>query len=112
MDADHLRYRQLYFFDRDMNRTEDKYGWLAASAVRTARAHRGWPCHQHMNMQKGPMGTHKLTLALIDALSFSGDTFLRVPAVTALLTDLVLNYLHKFTILQSWKFFFLYVFEN
>lgn len=41
VDDDHLRYRQLYFFDRDMNRTEDKYGWLAAPPVRTARAHRG-----------------------------------------------------------------------
>lgn len=34
VDMDHLRYRQLYTFDRDMNRTEDKYGWLAAPPVR------------------------------------------------------------------------------
>ncbi len=27
-------YQQLYAFDRDMNRTEDKYGWLAAPPVR------------------------------------------------------------------------------
>ncbi|XP_026098431.1 1,4-alpha-glucan-branching enzyme-like, partial [Carassius auratus] len=30
VDTEHLRYRQLYAFDRDMNLTEDKYGWLAA----------------------------------------------------------------------------------
>ncbi|RXN06825.1 glycoside hydrolase family 13 [Labeo rohita] len=30
VDSEHLRYRQLYAFDRDMNLTEDKYGWLAA----------------------------------------------------------------------------------
>lgn len=35
LDMEHLRYNQLYAFDRDMNRTEDKYGWLAASPVRT-----------------------------------------------------------------------------
>ncbi|KAL2094369.1 hypothetical protein ACEWY4_009088 [Coilia grayii] len=31
LDIEHLRYRQLYAFDRAMNRTEDKYGWLAAT---------------------------------------------------------------------------------
>lgn len=36
VDTDHLRYCQLYAFDRDMNRAEDKYGWLAAPPVRTA----------------------------------------------------------------------------
>lgn len=36
LDMDHLRYRQLYAFDRDMNRTEDKYGWLAGQPVRTS----------------------------------------------------------------------------
>lgn len=36
LDTDHLRYCQLYAFDRDMNRAEDKYGWLAAPPVRTA----------------------------------------------------------------------------
>lgn len=30
LDMEHLRYQQLYAFDRDMNITEDKYGWLAA----------------------------------------------------------------------------------
>uniref|UniRef100_A0A672QTF5 1,4-alpha-glucan branching enzyme n=1 Tax=Sinocyclocheilus grahami TaxID=75366 RepID=A0A672QTF5_SINGR len=30
VDIEHLRYRQLYSFDHDMNLTEDKYGWLAA----------------------------------------------------------------------------------
>lgn len=39
VDMDHLRYCQLYAFDRDMNRTEDKYGWLAAPPVRTSHAH-------------------------------------------------------------------------
>lgn len=34
VDMEHLRYKQLYAFDRDMNRTEDKYGWLAAPPVR------------------------------------------------------------------------------
>uniref|UniRef100_A0A8C1YH28 1,4-alpha-glucan branching enzyme n=1 Tax=Cyprinus carpio TaxID=7962 RepID=A0A8C1YH28_CYPCA len=35
VDIEHLRYRQLYAFDRDMNLTEDKYGWLAAGQVRS-----------------------------------------------------------------------------
>lgn len=39
LDMDHLRYSQLYKFDRDMNWTEDKYGWLAAPPVRTAHDH-------------------------------------------------------------------------
>uniref|UniRef100_A0A8C9ZWZ1 1,4-alpha-glucan branching enzyme n=1 Tax=Sander lucioperca TaxID=283035 RepID=A0A8C9ZWZ1_SANLU len=39
LDTDHLRYSQLYAFDRDMNRTEDKYGWLAAPPVRTSHSH-------------------------------------------------------------------------
>ncbi|KAM3875476.1 LOW QUALITY PROTEIN: 1,4-alpha-glucan-branching enzyme-like [Diretmus argenteus] len=30
VDMEDLRYYQLYAFDRDMNRTEDKYGWLAS----------------------------------------------------------------------------------
>ncbi|XP_072514296.1 1,4-alpha-glucan-branching enzyme [Salminus brasiliensis] len=30
VDTEHLRYRQLYAFDRDMNQTEDKYGWLSS----------------------------------------------------------------------------------
>ncbi|KAM6985190.1 1,4-alpha-glucan-branching enzyme-like [Aplochiton taeniatus] len=34
LDMEHLRYRQLYAFDRDMNLTEEHYGWLAASPVR------------------------------------------------------------------------------
>ncbi|TRY92195.1 hypothetical protein DNTS_006474 [Danionella cerebrum] len=33
VDSEHLRYRQLNAFDRDMNLTEDKYGWLPASQV-------------------------------------------------------------------------------
>ncbi len=39
VDMHHLRYCQLYAFDRDMNRTEDKYGWLAAPPVRTSHTH-------------------------------------------------------------------------
>lgn len=39
VDMDHLRYSQLYAFDRDMNRTEDKYGWLAAPPVRKSHSH-------------------------------------------------------------------------
>lgn len=39
VDTDDLRYSQLYAFDRDMNRTEDKYGWLAAPPVRTSYAY-------------------------------------------------------------------------
>lgn len=38
VDMDNLRYCQLYAFDRDMNRTEDKYSWLAAPPVRTSHA--------------------------------------------------------------------------
>ncbi|KAG5837473.1 hypothetical protein ANANG_G00239620 [Anguilla anguilla] len=30
LDTGNLRYAQLYAFDREMHRTEDKYGWLAA----------------------------------------------------------------------------------
>ncbi|KAI9547976.1 1,4-alpha-glucan branching enzyme, partial [Dissostichus eleginoides] len=30
LDMGNLRYHQLFVFDRDMNLTEDKYGWLAA----------------------------------------------------------------------------------
>lgn len=39
VDMNHLRYCQLYAFDRDMNRTEDKYGWLGAPPVRTSLSH-------------------------------------------------------------------------
>ncbi|XP_051535388.1 1,4-alpha-glucan-branching enzyme-like isoform X2 [Myxocyprinus asiaticus] len=41
VDTDHLRYRQLYTFDRDMNRTEDKYGWLAAPPAYISAKHEG-----------------------------------------------------------------------
>ncbi|KAK2846716.1 hypothetical protein Q5P01_009715 [Channa striata] len=39
VDMDHLRYCQLYAFDRDMNRTEDKYGWLAAPPAFVSARH-------------------------------------------------------------------------
>uniref|UniRef100_A0A7N6BF30 1,4-alpha-glucan branching enzyme n=1 Tax=Anabas testudineus TaxID=64144 RepID=A0A7N6BF30_ANATE len=39
VDMDHLRYCQLYAFDRDMNRTEDKYGWLAAPPAFVSAKH-------------------------------------------------------------------------
>ncbi|XP_023259387.1 1,4-alpha-glucan-branching enzyme [Seriola lalandi dorsalis] len=39
LDMDHLRYSQLYAFDRDMNRTEDKYGWLAAPPAFVSAKH-------------------------------------------------------------------------
>uniref|UniRef100_A0A3B5LH48 1,4-alpha-glucan branching enzyme n=1 Tax=Xiphophorus couchianus TaxID=32473 RepID=A0A3B5LH48_9TELE len=41
LDMDHLRYCQLYAFDRDMNRTEDKYGWLAAQPAYVSAKHEG-----------------------------------------------------------------------
>ncbi|XP_073719621.1 1,4-alpha-glucan-branching enzyme [Misgurnus anguillicaudatus] len=41
IDTDHLRYKQLYTFDRDMNRTEDKYGWLAAPPAHVSAKHEG-----------------------------------------------------------------------
>ncbi|XP_076138413.1 1,4-alpha-glucan-branching enzyme-like [Alosa pseudoharengus] len=41
VDTDHLRYHQLYAFDRDMNRTEDKYGWLAAPPAFVSEKHEG-----------------------------------------------------------------------
>ncbi|XP_017346410.1 1,4-alpha-glucan-branching enzyme isoform X1 [Ictalurus punctatus] len=41
VDTDHLRYCQLYIFDRDMNRTEDKYGWLAAPPAHVSTKHEG-----------------------------------------------------------------------
>lgn len=34
LDMDHLRYCQLYAFDREMNHTEAKYGWLPSEPVR------------------------------------------------------------------------------
>uniref|UniRef100_A0A3Q3VVG0 1,4-alpha-glucan branching enzyme n=1 Tax=Mola mola TaxID=94237 RepID=A0A3Q3VVG0_MOLML len=39
VDMKHLRYGQLYAFDRDMNRTEDKYGWLAAPPAFVSARH-------------------------------------------------------------------------
>uniref|UniRef100_A0AAY4B080 1,4-alpha-glucan branching enzyme n=1 Tax=Denticeps clupeoides TaxID=299321 RepID=A0AAY4B080_9TELE len=41
VDMDHLRYQQLYAFDRDMNRTEDKYGWLSAPPAFVSAKHEG-----------------------------------------------------------------------
>ncbi|XP_056612332.1 1,4-alpha-glucan-branching enzyme [Triplophysa dalaica] len=41
VDTDHLRYKQLYNFDRDMNHTEDKYGWLAAPPAYVSVKHEG-----------------------------------------------------------------------
>ncbi|XP_026867810.2 1,4-alpha-glucan-branching enzyme [Electrophorus electricus] len=41
VDTDHLRYWQLYVFDRDMNRTEAKYGWLAAAPAYVSTKHEG-----------------------------------------------------------------------
>ncbi|XP_072547869.1 1,4-alpha-glucan-branching enzyme [Salminus brasiliensis] len=41
VDTDHLRYHQLYIFDRDMNLTEDKYGWLAAPPAYVTAKHEG-----------------------------------------------------------------------
>lgn len=41
VDTNHLRYWQLYAFDRDMNRTEDKYGWLAAPPAFVSVKHEG-----------------------------------------------------------------------
>uniref|UniRef100_A0AAV2IY08 Alpha-amylase/branching enzyme C-terminal all beta domain-containing protein n=1 Tax=Knipowitschia caucasica TaxID=637954 RepID=A0AAV2IY08_KNICA len=39
LDCDHLRYGQLYRFDRDMNWTEDQYGWLAGSQAFVSAKH-------------------------------------------------------------------------
>ncbi|KAF7700169.1 1,4-alpha-glucan-branching enzyme [Silurus meridionalis] len=41
VDTDNLRYSQLYNFDRDMNRTEDKYGWLSAPPAYVSTKHEG-----------------------------------------------------------------------
>uniref|UniRef100_A0A8C9VZ31 1,4-alpha-glucan branching enzyme n=1 Tax=Scleropages formosus TaxID=113540 RepID=A0A8C9VZ31_SCLFO len=41
VDTDHLRYRQLYAFDREMNHTEDKYGWLASPPAYITAKHEG-----------------------------------------------------------------------
>ncbi|KAM9321278.1 1,4-alpha-glucan-branching enzyme [Gastrophryne carolinensis] len=38
-DDDLLRYRFLYAFDRDMNRLEEKYGWLAAAPAYVSTKH-------------------------------------------------------------------------
>uniref|UniRef100_A0A6Q2X897 1,4-alpha-glucan branching enzyme n=1 Tax=Esox lucius TaxID=8010 RepID=A0A6Q2X897_ESOLU len=39
VDTEHLRYQQLYKFDRDMNCIEDKYGWLAAPPAFVSTKH-------------------------------------------------------------------------
>ncbi|XP_072316290.1 1,4-alpha-glucan-branching enzyme [Eucyclogobius newberryi] len=39
VESDHLRYYQLYHFDRDMNWTEDKYGWLAGPPAFVSAKH-------------------------------------------------------------------------
>ncbi|KAK5868919.1 hypothetical protein PBY51_009891 [Eleginops maclovinus] len=39
LDMGHLRYHQLFVFDRDMNLTEDKYGWLAAPPAFVSAKH-------------------------------------------------------------------------
>ncbi|XP_066555963.1 1,4-alpha-glucan-branching enzyme isoform X2 [Amia ocellicauda] len=41
VESEHLRYKQLYNFDRDMNWTEDKYGWLAAPPAFVSTKHEG-----------------------------------------------------------------------
>ncbi|XP_046873763.1 1,4-alpha-glucan-branching enzyme-like isoform X2 [Hypomesus transpacificus] len=41
VDMGHLRYCQLYAFDRDMNHTEDKYGWLSAPQAFVSAQHEG-----------------------------------------------------------------------
>ncbi|MFT7803862.1 1,4-alpha-glucan-branching enzyme [Arapaima gigas] len=41
VDMDHLRYCQLYAFDREMNHTEDKYGWLASPPAYVTAKHEG-----------------------------------------------------------------------
>ncbi|XP_034404328.1 1,4-alpha-glucan-branching enzyme [Cyclopterus lumpus] len=39
LDTDQLRYYQLYAFDRDMNRAEEEYGWLAAPPAFVSAKH-------------------------------------------------------------------------
>ncbi|KAJ8391454.1 hypothetical protein AAFF_G00089280 [Aldrovandia affinis] len=39
LDTEHLRYVQLYAFDREMNRTEDKYGWLSSGPAFVSAKH-------------------------------------------------------------------------
>ncbi|KAK5929648.1 hypothetical protein CgunFtcFv8_010867 [Champsocephalus gunnari] len=39
LDMGNLRYHQLFVFDRDMNLTEDKYGWLAAPPAFVSAKH-------------------------------------------------------------------------
>ncbi|XP_061104606.1 1,4-alpha-glucan-branching enzyme-like [Conger conger] len=41
VDLEHLRYRQLFAFDRDMNSTEDKYGWLSSAPGVVTTKHEG-----------------------------------------------------------------------
>ncbi|XP_061073908.1 1,4-alpha-glucan-branching enzyme-like isoform X2 [Conger conger] len=41
LDTNSLRYSQLYAFDRDMHRTEDKYGWLASGPAFISAKHEG-----------------------------------------------------------------------
>uniref|UniRef100_A0A672SXS7 1,4-alpha-glucan branching enzyme n=1 Tax=Sinocyclocheilus grahami TaxID=75366 RepID=A0A672SXS7_SINGR len=84
VDTDHLRYWQLYAFDRDMNRTEDKYGWLAASPAYISVKHEGdkvivferanvififnfHPTNSYSNYRvaAGPFGINKLQLLLL-----------------------------------------------
>lgn len=66
LDIDNLRYHQLYAFDRDMNRTEDKYGWLAAPPVRTSHTHCTVGFVQTLSMTKSLeniMSPHRVLVA-------------------------------------------------
>ncbi|XP_058885659.1 1,4-alpha-glucan-branching enzyme-like [Acipenser ruthenus] len=41
VEKDDLHYRELYNFDRDMNRVEEKYGWLSAPPANVSTQHEG-----------------------------------------------------------------------
>lgn len=93
---DHLRYSQLYAFDRDMNRTEDKYGWLAAPPVRTAHAHFLQTLRATRKTQKGKLLENIMTHQYFFFVSHLNLIYSEVASVCLKKkTSLIKNYLSK-----------------
>lgn len=80
LDMADLRYCQLYAFDRDMNRTEDKYGWLAAPPVRTSLAHYGRLCadtlQDKITWKYSIMAQHHVTYRILVSQPIARTSFI------------------------------------